>query len=100
MVLQNNIEQALFEYTASIRGFAIKKPCQGQFLEAGSLYSALFAVKDVIRISDYGFRRQSDATNQLYLAGINNGFYSCFDDINIDPTPASFGDINLTYTDT
>ena len=99
-VLQNSVEQALFEYTASIRSFAIKKPCQGQFLEAGTLYSALFVVKDVIRISDYGFRRQGDATNQLYLAGINNGFYSCFDDVNIDPTPAVFGDINLIYTDT
>lgn len=94
---QAAVEEALLKYAADVRSFSIKKPCKGSALDNGELDRVLYGLKDVRRVSAHGFRRATDVSLQTYIDGIDNGFFSCENVVNIDPDAPVANQINLTF---
>lgn len=94
---QNSIADDVLSYVRSVRSFDIKKPCTGRFLDTGELAGLLYRNPDVRRVSDAGFRLSDAGSLESYLAGVDDGFYSCDETLNINQDKPVYPQINLTF---
>ena len=97
-VLQNAVSAAMIAYMLEARTFVNKKPCKGNFLDAGVMSKQLL-IPGVRRVSEYGFKRASDANILQYIEGGNNGFFTFDGRVLIDEAAPLANRINLAFTD-